>query len=479
MNYKSQIPDSSDNLAVQIYLEDIARRADLHEGGEGVRSILMNMYRYPDLTSKKLAEKTFINVPAISAVRGELVYDTILKNKANLSDQGAIWVEEALGLVYDVEFLSLLDNTPFDSLKFPSLPFPNLESLESEFEQRPVPDFELDQSRATFNTALKRISLMLKNGDLEGRNILFIGDADATSLFISHLGKVARKLTVLDIDKRVLNYLNRRSCKEGRLPIECIYHDLRNPLPLSLRNQFEVCVTDPPFTEPGARLFLERGLEGIFRQISFNGKSIFFKNRRFYLNYAHKPPYECWKLNHQLLNQGFSIQQYFPRFNYYTGERLVSLFSSLYYLYYLFPEHKLNFQSYSAPIYTHPVQAPLKAAHWYAPVLKKADIIAELIGVPFNFLIDSKYIEKSLVQACYHASLEIKELIMSPITFNCICCIATLDQGLISLQAWSERLTLSLIIIVSNKTTSSSLLSDLKQYFPFQEVVLLDETKKK
>ncbi|MFX1251230.1 MAG: bis-aminopropyl spermidine synthase family protein [Promethearchaeota archaeon] len=478
MNFDSQIPDSSDYLAVQIYLEQIAQRAELQEGGEGVRNILVNMFRYPNLTSKKLAEKTFINVPAISAVRGELVYDGVLKNKANFSGQGATWVEEALGLVYDTEFFSLLDNTPFDSLEFPSLPFLNFKTLESEFEQRPVPDFELDQSRATLNTVLKRIFLMLKNGDLEGRNILFIGDADATSLFISHLGKVARRLTVLDIDKRVLNYLNKRSCKEERLPIECIYHDLRNPLPLSLRNQFEVCVTDPPFTETGARLFLERGIEGIFRYTSFKGEKIFFKNRRFYLNYAHKPPYKWWKFNHQLLNQGFSIQQYFPRFNYYTGERLVSLFSSLYYLYYLFPEHKLNFQSYSPPIYTRPVQAPIKAAHWYAPVLKKADIIAELIGVPFTYLIDSKYIEKSLVQACYHTSLEIKELTLFPITFNCICCIATLDQGLISLQAWPERLVLSLIIITRNKTASSDLLSDIKHFFPFQEVVLLDETKK-
>ena len=53
---------------VEEMLTLVAERAKLAEGIEGVRSILLTMYRFPSLKNKKLAQKTGIAIPVIAAV---------------------------------------------------------------------------------------------------------------------------------------------------------------------------------------------------------------------------------------------------------------------------------------------------------------------------------------------------------------------------------------------------------------------------
>jgi hypothetical protein len=52
------------NENIEVILSLIAEKADLAEGLEGIRSILLYMYRFPTLKNKKLAQKTGISIPA-------------------------------------------------------------------------------------------------------------------------------------------------------------------------------------------------------------------------------------------------------------------------------------------------------------------------------------------------------------------------------------------------------------------------------
>lgn len=82
-------------------LTKIAIKAQLAEGMEGIRSILLIMYRFPILKNKKVAQKTGIAIPALAAARGELVKADIIADKKFLGEKGKKWVESNLNLVLD------------------------------------------------------------------------------------------------------------------------------------------------------------------------------------------------------------------------------------------------------------------------------------------------------------------------------------------------------------------------------------------
>jgi len=81
----------------------IANKARLAEGIEGIRSILLTMYRFPSLKNKKVAQKTGIAIPALAAVRGELVKAGIIADKTFLGENGKKWVQKNLNLTFDYD----------------------------------------------------------------------------------------------------------------------------------------------------------------------------------------------------------------------------------------------------------------------------------------------------------------------------------------------------------------------------------------
>jgi S-adenosylmethionine decarboxylase proenzyme len=126
---------------------------------------------------------------------------------------------------------------------------------------RPPPNFDFDQGAITPEDALIRASFIEDRGDLTGRSLLFIGDFDLLSLPLVMTGKPER-VVVLDIDTRVVEFLNRTAAKHG-FPLEARNWDVRLPLPADLEGQFDVFLCDPVETLPGIRLFLSRGVAGL------------------------------------------------------------------------------------------------------------------------------------------------------------------------------------------------------------------------
>jgi hypothetical protein len=185
-----------------------------------------------------------------------------------------------------------------------------LEKLREYGRLRPAPLPQLDQAHATPETALRRALYMLEEGGLAGRSVLFLGDDDLTSVAAGLLG-VARRLTVVDVDERLLEMIKETSWKEG-LGIQCVHHDLRKPLPEDLVGEFDTFFTDPPYTPAGLRLFLSRGIQALRRR----------KTVSVYLAFADKPPLEMLEVHRAILGMGLFVEELIPRFNEYEGAEM-------------------------------------------------------------------------------------------------------------------------------------------------------------
>jgi len=309
-------------------LSIIAEKAQLAEGIEGVRSILLTMYRFPSLKNKKVSQKTGIAIPPLAAVRGELVKAGILEKKNYLGEKGRTWIQKNLNLKFEYDPLP-------DSYKMSLSEIPNeiasIRKIEEILENRPEPDFALDQSHAISSTVVNRALYLLKKGDIEGRKIIFLGDDDATSLAVGLLD-LAEELTVIDIDPNVIQFLSDTAGNLSLKNYKVLTHDLRESSPASVLNNYDIVVMDPPYTNEGLRLFLKRAKQVLKTSINFEGKEHQIIGKKCLLCFGNKPPKEMQQIQLSILDHGFIIKEMIPYFNLYKGASILGQFSHLFYL---------------------------------------------------------------------------------------------------------------------------------------------------
>jgi predicted methyltransferase len=126
---------------------------------------------------------------------------------------------------------------------------------------RPMPDPNYNQGLIAFPDLALKASFMYERGDLEDRSILLIGDDDLFGLYLGMLG-ISRRILVLDIDKRILRFLQEKA-REHTLNIEAMEFDLTRPLPHHLHNAFDVFVSEPPEGIKGMITFIKRGIRSL------------------------------------------------------------------------------------------------------------------------------------------------------------------------------------------------------------------------
>ena len=126
---------------------------------------------------------------------------------------------------------------------------------------RPEAIQEFDQGYILEDVTVLRVALMWQKGDLAGRELLVLGDDDLVSIAAGLTG-VAARVTVLDIDQRLLEFIRGVTRSEG-LDIEVVQHDLRQPLPESLQRAFDTFITDPTESLRGLKAFLGRSLSAL------------------------------------------------------------------------------------------------------------------------------------------------------------------------------------------------------------------------
>jgi len=292
-------------------MKSIASRMRLKEGEEAIRRVLTSIHRSGKIGTKDIAKDARLPIPVTAAIRRELEKEGLVARKggAILTTTGKYYVASSLGL--SEASLTSPDNVEGEYTN-------QLHLFQKIMVGRPPASPELDQVHATPETSLKRARYMKENGDLDGRKILFLGDDDLTSIASSILGS-ARKIAVLDVDVRLVDYISNVSA-DNNLKIECIEHDLRDPLPEEHLNKYDVFITDPPYTVEGLKLFLSRGLQSLRPRKTANA----------YFSFADKPPLEMLKVNRALNDMGMYISELIPRFNTYIGAEIFANTTSIY-----------------------------------------------------------------------------------------------------------------------------------------------------
>jgi len=143
-----------------------------------------------------------------------------------------------------------------------------LERFEELVKFRPRAISEYDQGYIEPKDTVARVFLMYELGDVEGKEIVLLGDDDLTSLALLLTGW-PKRVTVLEIDERILEFINDVKTDKGWDNLDLIRYDVREPVSDKLKESFDVFFTDPVETREGIRLFLSRcvstlkGTEGV------------------------------------------------------------------------------------------------------------------------------------------------------------------------------------------------------------------------
>lgn len=133
---------------------------------------------------------------------------------------------------------------------------------------RPPAQWQIDQVHTTPADLARRASFLLEQGDVQGKDVLFVGDDDFCSLLVARVGK-PRRVVVVDIDERILATLAAQAKAHG-LPLETVRYDLSRlvtePAPPELTGRFDTFITDPPYSDAGMMLFCAFGMTALRRR---------------------------------------------------------------------------------------------------------------------------------------------------------------------------------------------------------------------
>jgi predicted methyltransferase len=170
-----------------------------------------------------------------------------------------------------------------------------------------------------------------------------LGDDDFTSIAIARYG-TAEEITVLDIDKRILDGIGNISTQQ-KFEIKTIEYDARKILPRDFSGKYDVVFTDPPYTPNGISLFVSRAVEALDAQN---------QSARLYLSYGNsdRTKERFIPIYDNLADSGFMIRWVFDKFNRYNGAEAIGSASSLFICEATPKTHALINGSYDKPIYT-------------------------------------------------------------------------------------------------------------------------------
>ncbi len=165
-----------------------------------------------------------------------------------------------------------------------------------------------DQGFISLEGVIRRVEFVYERGDLNGK-IFVVGDDDLFSIAASLTG-MPEKVVVVDIDERLINFINRMA-DEHSLSVEAFVYDVQQAFPDELKKKFDVFVTDPVETIPGLKLFLSRGVS----TLKGAGGAGYFGITT--LEASRKKWYEIQKMIHEM---GFIITDLRRRFNIYPED---------------------------------------------------------------------------------------------------------------------------------------------------------------
>jgi N4-bis(aminopropyl)spermidine synthase len=323
-------PDSDiDQVAAEV-----AAAVELAEGGAGVHDILTTVAGRGPVAVREISRSVEIPVPVVAAVCNELrrrgLVDT--RRPVQLTPFGhAIVATVAAGAGNGPAVAGGADALASQCATchgrgavLPDHVHQAAEQLAVLAAAAPPARLELDQTHCTADTKLRRVAFLAQRG-LLSRRIVLLGDDDLTSLAVVQVARALSlpvpELVVVDVDTRVLDYIDRHATAM-HARVRLVRHDLTSPLPDDLRDTFEVAVTDPPYTVPGAALFLSRAVSAL-RPVAGGHLVLAFGARR---------PDETVRLQGLFTEMALAVRSLTPHFNEYAGAGVLGGSSHLYHL---------------------------------------------------------------------------------------------------------------------------------------------------
>jgi len=208
----------------------------------------------------KIADISDLVFPALSELIKILKKEKIL----NVEKDKVILTEKGRKIFKELD-ISRISNLKCPCCKTYGMDFKKLK-IEKKFlkiqKDKPKPLKEYDQGYVTAQTTLKRVSFAFSKGDLINKRVLILGDDDLVSIALGFLG-VCKEIFVLDVDKRIINFIQKIKEKEKLKNINTLCWDLRKPLPSHLLSHFDTFFTDPSETLKALKLFIGRGLSSL------------------------------------------------------------------------------------------------------------------------------------------------------------------------------------------------------------------------
>ncbi|MED0670051.1 bis-aminopropyl spermidine synthase family protein [Aneurinibacillus aneurinilyticus] len=302
------------------YIEETYANVQLQEGSRIIEQLLVECYIRRGISTKELARKILLPVPVATAIKKELIKTGVLTQDRGVhcTRKGIAYIENELGY-------GGLDRTLYGKLMANKTDWRTeladiLSILTELLHMRPQVNVQIDQSKCTPETSLRRALLCLREHALIGKQILCVGDDDLVSVSLGFLLKrlfpntrnQRAMISVIDIDERFLQYIRDIARKE-QLPITCHNIDLRQPLPKKLCGQYDCFFTDPPYTLQGMSLFISRGISALKKE----------KGLPIFLSFAHKSPDFTLALQREFVGMGLSIREIISHFNEYEGAQMI------------------------------------------------------------------------------------------------------------------------------------------------------------
>ena len=136
-----------------------------------------------------------------------------------------------------------------------------LEKFSVIVKERPAPIVEYIQGYMREEDVIRRVIFMHYYNDLKDKNIIIIGDDDLLSIALA-LTKLPKRIVVLDIDKRLVDFLKEINKKEN-LNIKVWEYNIKEPFPKKLKRKFDLFSCEPLETYSGLKLFIGRGINAL------------------------------------------------------------------------------------------------------------------------------------------------------------------------------------------------------------------------
>jgi len=337
-------------MDVDAVVAEVAAAVGLAEGPAGVADVLRVIARHEPVAAREVSRRAELPVPIVVAVCNELrkrgVVDRARPVRLTAAGRLSLTGREAPGAGQP----EITGQCPCCDGLGTVVPDPAAALtglLERVALGVPAAKMELDQTHCTPDTKVRRVLRMHEAGALAGQRVIVLGDDDLVSVavaaFAAQVDPAAapRRLTVVECDPDLVRYLGDQLTDLG-MNAEIVMHDLREPLPATLRSGFDVACTDPPYTVAGAELFLSRAVAALAPGA---GAHVFF-------SFGARRPDETLRTQRLMANMGLAVRALVPGFNSYTGAGVLAGTSNLYHLRTTAGSQPAITGSYQGPLYS-------------------------------------------------------------------------------------------------------------------------------